>query len=48
MDYELGHLQVARELFESPERRDAVELLPQRLPEPIQYPPAAPADSLMA
>jgi rubrerythrin len=37
LDYELGHLAMVRELFESIERRDAAEVLPQRLPEPIQY-----------
>jgi rubrerythrin len=37
LDYELGHLAIVRELFESIERRDAAEVLPQRLPAPIQY-----------
>jgi rubrerythrin len=37
LDYELGHLQFVRELFESTERRDAAEILPARLPDPIQY-----------
>jgi hypothetical protein len=37
LDYELGHLQVARECFERIEKRDAAAVLPQRLPEPISY-----------
>jgi rubrerythrin len=37
LDYELGHLAMVRELFESVERRDAAEVLPERLPAPIQY-----------
>jgi rubrerythrin len=37
LDYELGHLQFVRELFESTERRDAAEILPAKLPDPIQY-----------
>jgi hypothetical protein len=37
LDYELGHLELVRDLFEATERRDAAEILPARLPEPIQY-----------
>jgi rubrerythrin len=37
LDYELGHLRFVADLFESTERRDAAELLPERLPEPIRY-----------
>jgi rubrerythrin len=39
LDYELGHLELVRTLFEETERRDAAEVLPQHLPEPIQYRP---------
>src|SRR4051812_17978570 len=37
LDYELGHFHFVRELFESTEKRDAAELLPDKLPDPIQY-----------
>jgi rubrerythrin len=37
LDYELGHLRFAAELFEKTERRDAAEILPERLPELIRY-----------
>jgi rubrerythrin len=37
LDYELGHLATVRALFERLERRDAFEVLPARLPEPIKY-----------
>jgi hypothetical protein len=37
LDYELGHLEVARRLFEQIERRDAAEILPARLPKAIEY-----------
>jgi hypothetical protein len=37
MDYELGHLQVAMQLFKDVERRDPAEVLPASLPEPIEY-----------
>jgi hypothetical protein len=37
LDYELGHVRFVAELFESQERRDAAEVLPERLPEPIRY-----------
>lgn len=35
--YELGHLHMVKELFKEIERRDPAEVLPQTLPEPIQY-----------
>ena len=37
LDYELGHLALVRELFETQAGRDAAEILPARLPEPIDY-----------
>ena len=37
VDYELGHLHMVMELFKSIENRDPAELLPQTLPEPIDY-----------
>jgi hypothetical protein len=37
LDYELGQLQFVREIFENTEQRDAEEILPGRLPSPIQY-----------
>src|SRR5262249_52746326 len=37
LDYELGHLAVARELFSEHSGRDVAELLPQRLPDPIAF-----------
>jgi rubrerythrin len=37
LDYELGHLRFVAELFEQHERRDAAELVPDVLPEPIRY-----------
>ena len=37
LDYELGHLRLVARLFEETERRDAAEVLPERLPEPIRY-----------
>lgn len=37
LDYELGHLALVRDLFERLARRDAAEVLPDRLPEPIAY-----------
>ncbi|HEX6715896.1 MAG TPA: hypothetical protein VF088_02225 [Pyrinomonadaceae bacterium] len=36
-DYELGHLHMVMELFKETENRDPAELLPQTLPEPIDY-----------
>lgn len=35
--YELGHLQMVMELFKDIERRDPAEILPQTLPEPIDF-----------
>src|SRR3982751_5901964 len=37
LDYELGHLALVRGLFEDVERRDAAEVLPDELPEPIAF-----------
>jgi rubrerythrin len=37
LDYELGHLSIAIELFQQHEKRDAAEILPEKLPEPIAY-----------
>jgi hypothetical protein len=37
LDYELGHLAHVRELFERLENRDAFEVLPATLPDPIKY-----------
>ncbi|HKG47857.1 MAG TPA: hypothetical protein VKB02_14070 [Pyrinomonadaceae bacterium] len=37
VDYELGHLQTVMELFKAVENRDPAEILPQTLPEPIDY-----------
>lgn len=37
LDYELGHLQHVAELFQRYEGRDPSEILPDRLPEPIEY-----------
>ena len=37
LDYELGQLQHVAELFQRYEGRDPSEILPERLPEPIQY-----------
>jgi hypothetical protein len=37
LEYELGHVRFVAELFENTEGRDAAEILPERLPEPIQY-----------
>jgi rubrerythrin len=37
LDYELGHVRFVARLFEETERRDAAEVLPERLPEPISY-----------
>jgi hypothetical protein len=36
-DYELGQLQVAVKLFKQYDRRDPAEILPESLPEPIDY-----------
>ena len=37
LDYELGHLRYVADLFERVEQRDAAEVLPAALPEPIAY-----------
>lgn len=37
LDYELGHLQFARDVCKQIERRDPAEFLPASLPEPIAY-----------
>ena len=37
VDYELGHLHFVMELFKQFENRDPAEILPQTLPEPIDY-----------
>jgi len=37
LQYELGHLSFVRELFERTEKRDASEVLPKTLPDPIGY-----------
>jgi len=37
VDYELGHLHYVRGLFEQVEKRDAAEVLPAELPEPIHF-----------
>jgi rubrerythrin len=37
LDYELGHLAMVRMLFEDTEKRDAAEILPEEIPEPIAF-----------
>lgn len=37
LDYELGHLDLAINLFKKHERRDPAEILPDKLPDPIAY-----------
>jgi hypothetical protein len=37
VDYELGHLHMVMDLMKEIEKRDPAELLPQTLPEPIEY-----------
>jgi hypothetical protein len=37
LDYELGHVRFVADLFAQTERRDAAEVLPERLVEPIRY-----------
>jgi hypothetical protein len=37
LDYELGHFALVRKLFEDHERRDAAEVIPTDLPEPIPF-----------
>jgi hypothetical protein len=37
LDYELGHLHYVLDVFRQSEKRDPAELLPESLPEPIEY-----------
>jgi hypothetical protein len=37
LEYELGHLALVKSLFEKHERRDASEILPKTLPDPIPF-----------
>jgi hypothetical protein len=37
VQYELGHLQVVKQLFETVEKRDAQEIVPKTLPAPVRY-----------
>jgi hypothetical protein len=37
LDYELGHLALVKSLFQKYENRDAAEILPERLPDPIPF-----------
>jgi hypothetical protein len=37
LEYELGHVRVVAELFQEVERRDAAEVLPARLPDPLPF-----------
>jgi rubrerythrin len=37
LDYELGHLEVAVECFKQIENRDPAEVLPEKIPSPIEY-----------
>jgi hypothetical protein len=37
LDYELGHFQYVIELFKKYEKRDPAELIPETLPQPIEY-----------
>ncbi|HKQ29060.1 MAG TPA: hypothetical protein VJT77_10705 [Burkholderiales bacterium] len=37
LDYELGHMNLAMELFKKHERRDPEEILPESLPDPIPF-----------
>lgn len=37
LNYELGHLQAAMTAFQTYERRDAAEVLPETLPDPIKF-----------
>lgn len=37
LDYEIGHLNYAMDIFKTMERRDPAEILPAALPEPIAY-----------
>ena len=37
LDYEMGHLNAVMELFKKVENRDPMELMPQKMPDPIPY-----------
>jgi hypothetical protein len=37
LEYELGQFQLVKNLFESIEKRDALEVIPARLPKPIEF-----------
>lgn len=37
LEYELGHLNLVKNLFKKYERRDPAEILPERLPDPIPF-----------
>jgi hypothetical protein len=37
LEYELGHVRFVADLFQEAAGRDAAEILPERLPEPIRY-----------
>src|SRR5689334_7352410 len=37
LDYELGHLQLVAELLKKHEKRDPAEIIPETLPDPIEY-----------
>jgi rubrerythrin len=37
LDYELGHLNLAMQLFKKHDKRDPMEILPESLPEPIAF-----------
>lgn len=37
LDYELGQLQAAMELFKQFEKRDPAEILPEKIPSPVEY-----------
>lgn len=37
LDYELGHLQLAMDYFKRFEKRDPAEVLPEKVPSPIEY-----------
>lgn len=37
LDYELGHLQIACDYFKKFEKRDPAEVLPEKVPSPIEY-----------
>jgi rubrerythrin len=37
IDYELGHFQVVKKLFEKAEKRDAMEIIPETFPDPLAF-----------